>query len=203
MKEHYYDRLLNINTRGDRLEGPAQKPLRYYPYEPTPYSALELLFEEYEVNKTDHVVDFGCGKGRLNFYLHYFFQASVTGIEMNETLYKAALENSKSYRRITKKRLDRIRFYCCLAEEYKIDPLDNRFYFFNPFSIQIFRSIINHIVISFENTERDIELILYYPSDDYIYFLEKETAFECKKEIILPHDYLRDAKERFLIYRLV
>ncbi|MED4207405.1 methyltransferase [Neobacillus mesonae] len=202
MKEHYYDKLLNINTRGDRLEGAAKKPHRYYPYEPTPYSALEELFKNYEVSRFDHVVDFGCGKGRLNFYIHYFYHASVTGIEMNETLYQEALENSKTFGRKTKNRLERIQFHCCLAEEYTISPSDNRFYFFNPFSIQVFRSIINNILISIENHERDVEVILYYPSQDYIYYLENDTSFELKKEIILPHDYLRDSNERFLIYRL-
>ncbi|GHI00723.1 methyltransferase [Neobacillus kokaensis] len=202
MKEHYYDKLLNINTRGDRLEGTVKKPRRYYPYEPTPYSALEILFENYEVNRSDSIVDFGCGKGRLNFYIHYFFHAAVTGIEMNETLYQEALENSKMYGRKTKSRLEGIQFHCCLAEEYQIASSDNRFYFFNPFSIQVFRSIINNILVSVEEAEREIELILYYPSQDYIYFLENETSFELKKEIILPHDYLRDSNERFLLYRL-
>ena len=202
MKEHYYDKLLNINTRGDRMEGPAPKPFRYYPYEPTPYSALEELFRNYELKPEDQVVDFGCGKGRLNFYIHYFFHASVVGIEMNETLYQGALENSRTYAKKTKKNLERLQFRCCLAEQYKIDPSDNRFYFFNPFSIQVFRSIINNVLESVEAMERSVDLILYYPSEDYIYYLENDTSFEMKMEIILPHDYLHDANERFLIYRL-
>jgi SAM-dependent methyltransferase len=202
MKEHYYDQLLGIQTQGDRMEGPAPKPFRYYPYEPTPYGALEVLFENYEVTRTDRVVDFGCGKGRLVFYIHYFFHASAAGIEMNEILYRKALDNREAYARKTKNHLQRLQFYCCLAEEYKIDPMDNRFYFFNPFSIQVFRSIINNVLNSVEECERSAELILYYPSEDYIFYLGNDTPFELKKEIVLPHEYLRDANERFLIYRL-
>ncbi|MFZ7943395.1 MULTISPECIES: methyltransferase [Bacillaceae] len=203
MKEHYYDKLLNIKTKGDHHGGASQnKSLHYHPYEPTPYSALEELFRHYEVKSSDRVVDYGCGKGRLNFYLHYFFHVSVVGIEMNELLYQAAVENLGSYARKTKKGPEQIQFHCCLAEEYEINPRDNRFYFFNPFSIQVFRKIVNHILLSVENVEREIELVLYYPSEDYIYFLENQTLFVLKGEVILPDLYEHDPNERFLIYRL-
>ncbi|EKN66715.1 methyltransferase [Neobacillus bataviensis LMG 21833] len=203
MKEYYYDKLLNIKTKGNRRGGgPANKLLHYHPYEPTPYSALEELFRHYEVKSSDRVVDFGCGKGRLNFYLHYFFHATVVGVEMNELLYQAAVENQGSYERKTKKGGDRIQFHCCLAEEYVIDARENRFYFFNPFSIQVFRKIVDNILLSVGKAERGIELVLYYPSADYIYFLENYTSFELKEEVLLPHLYEHNPNERFLIYRL-
>ncbi|NRD77771.1 methyltransferase [Bacillus sp. BRMEA1] len=200
MKEHYYDKLLHIKTRGDQ-QG-FHKSLHYHRYEPTPYSALEQLFEKYEVKSSDQVVDFGCGKGRLNFYIHYFYHASVTGIEMDESLYKSAESNLNSYIRKTKNRPDRIRFHYCLAEDYEIDPGDNRFYFFNPFSIQVFRTIVNHILLSVEMIKREIELVLYYPSEDYIFYLENDTPFELLQEITLQHQYPNNPNERFLIYRL-
>jgi len=203
MKEHYYDKLLNIKTKGDmRGGGHANKLIHYHPYEPTPYSALEELFRHYEVKSSDRVVDFGCGKGRLNFYLHYFFHAVVVGVEMNEMLFHAAVENLGSYAGKTKKGRDQIQFQCCLAEEYEIDARDNRFYFFNPFSIQVFRKIVNNILLSVEKAERDIELVLYYPSEEYIYFLENQTSFEVKGEVKLPYYYEHNSNERFLIYRL-
>lgn len=198
MKEYYYDKLLNIKTRGDQ-QG-FHKSLHYHRYEPTPYSALEALFHHYTLKNTDHIVDFGCGKGRLNFYLHYFFGAHVTGIEMNETLYHEAMHNLKGY--VKKNSKDKVRFLCCLAEDYEIDASDNRFYFFNPFSIQVFQKIINHILFSVEQAKREIELVLYYPSPDYIYYLENDTAFECGKEVVLPYLYENNPNERFLIYRL-
>ena len=56
-------------------------------------------------------------------------------------------------------------------------------------------------LISLENTPREVELILYYASDEYQYFLEHRTAFTLKQEITLPN-YKRDHRERFLIYQL-
>src|SRR4051794_11285716 len=132
MKEYQYDKLLNIKTRGEQ-QG-FNKSVHYHRYEPTPYAALEELFRHYNVKSNDYIVDFGCGKGRLNFYIHYFFAASVVGIEMNEALFQDAIQNRKSYTKKNNK--EKIKFLCCLAEEYQVTDLDNRFYFFNPFSIQ-------------------------------------------------------------------
>jgi SAM-dependent methyltransferase len=201
MKEYYYDKLMGIKTGGD--QNGFNKSFHYHRYEPTPYSALEELFNNYKITSSDRIVDFGCGKGRLNFFIHYHFQATVVGIEMNEDFYLEANENRTSYFNKTNTSNDNIHFYCCLAEEYQINALDNRFYFFNPFSIQIFMKTINNILLSVEKSERDIELILYYPSEDYIYYLENDTSFDLKKEIILPYFYEHNSNERFLIYQLV
>jgi SAM-dependent methyltransferase len=199
MKELNYDELLNIETEGNQRG--QNKSFHYHRYEPTPYPALKKLFAEYELTSTDHIVDFGCGKGRLNFFIHYLFHSSVTGIEMNEKLYEEALENKANYE-LKAKNKGKIQFKCCLAENYEISPLDNRFYFFNPFTIPIFWKIINHILVSVEEFKREVDVILYYPSEDYIYYLENHTLFELIKEIQLPGLYENNANERFLIYRL-
>lgn len=200
MEEKFYDAMLNIKTEG--VQKGFTKSVNYHRYEPTPYSALDVLFDTYELNSSDQVVDFGCGKGRLNFYLHYFFHSSVIGVEMNETIYKQAVENQKHYQKKHKNRKDQIHFHCCLAEEYQIDPTDNRFYFFNPFTVPIFIKVINHILKSVEKSERGVDVILYYPPEDYIYFLENQTPFYLKDEIVLPGLYEYNPNERFLIYRL-
>ncbi len=194
MQEKYYDELLRIQTRGNQQGHPSS--LSYNRYEPTPYTALEKLFNEYSIDRGDHVVDFGCGKGRLNFYIHYFFQAAVSGVEMNEVFYQEALMNLAHY---AKYRRGNIHFYCLLAEEFNILPVHNRFYFFNPFNVQIFRKVVNRIMESVEEYSRPVDILLYYPSEDYIYYLEHETAFECTKEIIVKE---QDPFDRFLIYSL-
>lgn len=199
MNENDYEKLLNIKT-GENMK--KLHPItHYHPYEPTPYSALQELFQHYQVKSEDHIVDFGAGKGRLNFFIHYFYDASVTGIEMDELFYQAALENRDRYYDKNKKKTASIQFHCCLAEDYPIDQLENRFYFFNPFSIHIFKKIIDNILSSLEQAPRDVEIVLYYPSEDYIYFLENQTVFELKQEVILPDVYERNQNERFLVYR--
>ncbi|MEH7350117.1 methyltransferase [Gottfriedia acidiceleris] len=200
MDDKYYDNLLNIKTEGEQKG--FNESFHYHRYEPTPYSALQELFKQYILSSNDRIVDFGCGKGRLNFYINSLFNATVVGIEMNEKYYNEAVENEKNYIKKTKTSDDKLLFYCCLAEDYQINPLDNCFYFFNPFSIQIFMNIINNILISVEESKRNVEIILYYSSDDYIYFLENQTAFELKQEILLADAYMKNQNERFLVYRL-
>ncbi len=199
MEEQYYDGLLNIRTSEEQRG--FNKSYHYHRYEPTPYQALEALFNAYELKSSDRIVDFGSGKGRINFYINYLFNATVIGVEMNEIFHNEAVENKTRFLRKFRNRKEKIHFHCCLAEEYEIHPLDNRFYFFNPFTIQIFRNVVNNILISAEKYEREIELILYYSSDEYLFFLENQTTFELKEEIILPA-YRQNSYERFLVYRL-
>lgn len=199
MKEKAYDRLLSIQTTGIR-EGLSQS-VHYNRYEATPYDALDELFRDYGLKTMDQVVDFGCGKGRLPFYVHHHFQVSVTGIEVNGQLYQEALENQASYMRKGKRKDGSLSFLCCPAEKYEMDPKDNRFYFFNPFSIQIFRKVVSHILDSVQQFPRTVDLILYYPTIEYIQFLEVDTMFELVKEVKIPGLYEQNDNERFLIFR--
>ena len=200
MEEKSYEKLLNINTTGEELW--SDKIAHYHPYQATLYQALDILFKAYSIKESDYIVDFGCGKGRLNFYINYFFKANVVGVEMDERYYHDCLCNKESYLKKHKRSSNKINFKCCFAQDYEINPLENKFYFFNPFSVQIFRKIIDNILNSIYENERKIELILYYPGDDYIYYLENETPFVLKDEIILNDLYNKDSQERFLIYKL-
>jgi len=195
--EQYYEKLFNIKTSGEQKifnESP-----HYNRYEPTSYSVLEILSKQYNFTAEDHIVDFGCGKGRLNFYINHFFDSTVIGIEMNNFFYKQAIDNKKEYLKKHRKKTNEINFLNCFAEEYKINPSDNKFYFFNPFSIQIFIKVIGNILISVEGYERAVDIILYYPSYDYIYFLENNTPFVRLNEINLPDN---DPRHSLLVYRL-
>jgi SAM-dependent methyltransferase len=199
MDEQYYEKLLNIKTSGEQKI--FNESMHYNRYEPTSYSALEALSKHYKFLAEDSIVDFGCGKGRLNFYINYFFDSTVTGIEMNNFFYKEALGNKKNYYKTNKNKTDNINFLNCFAEKYEINPSNNKFYFFNPFSMQIFAKVVRNILVSVEEYERKVDIILYYPSDDYIYFLETSTPFQLTNEIKVPYLYNNDPRHCFLIYR--
>ncbi|MFL1469851.1 class I SAM-dependent methyltransferase [Paraclostridium bifermentans] len=200
MDEKFYEDLLNINTMGEKLWD--SSVTHYHPYQATSYIALDILFKTYNMDKTDNVVDFGCGKGRLIFYLNSFFKCNATGIEMDETYYKDCLINKENYLDKHKRLSSQIDFNCILGQDYQIKSVENKFYFFNPFSVTIFRKIVNNILDSYEKNPRVIDLILYYPSEDYIYFLENNTGFSLYEEVKLHGLYEKDCCERFLIYRM-
>ena len=92
MNEDSWDRLLKIRTSGRDDTGSD----RYkYPYEPTPYSVLERLGNSGEIGKKNTVLDYGCGKGRVDFFLSYQTGCNSIGIEYNERFYQTALRNQK------------------------------------------------------------------------------------------------------------
>ncbi|MDQ0269843.1 class I SAM-dependent methyltransferase [Cytobacillus purgationiresistens] len=198
MSARNIDQLLNIKTAEEQMGFNAS--FHYHRYEPTPYEALEALFNEYDLSYNGRLVDLGCGKGRLNFYVNHFHHKSAIGIEMNEAFFHDAMENLRAYERKMKKNNQLISFECCFAEEYSIHPTDQCFYFFNPFTIQIFIKVVNNILLSIQQVPRLVELILYYPSEDYIFYLENHTAFMMKQEVVLAKNKNED--ERFLIYKL-
>lgn len=200
MKDQYYEELLNIKTTGEKLWDTSIT--HYHPYQATDYYALELLFKFYSLDISDNIVDFGCGKGRLIFYINHFFKCKAIGVEMDKDLYKNCLLNKEDYLSTHKIKNTDIDFICELAQNYNIKETENKFYFFNPFSIQIFRSIIKNILKSLEQYPRKVQLILYYPSDDYVYFLDNNTSFVLVDEVFLNEMYLKDSNERFLIYEL-
>ena len=159
---------------------------------------MDELFTFYTPEKTDVFVDYGCGMGRLNFYIEKRYSLGSTGVEYSPVYYKKALENKKTYNG----NKDKIRFVNCKAEDYLVSKDETVFYFFNPFSLEIFHAVINRILDSFEKYPRTITLILYYPEDDTIFYLERHTTFERIDEIAASDAVYKDRRERFCLYRI-
>lgn len=189
--------MLNIRTVGIREW--RKETDDYNRYEATPYVALKKLFKRYKLNKTDRLVDFGSGRGRISFYVHYHFHIPVIGVENNDKTFEEALDNKVSYRHKADDILAPIYFEYGLAEQYEIQHEDNRFFFFNPFSVDIFKKVVKNILKSVEKSKRSVDIILYYPLGSYKHVLKK-TPFQLMDKIVVPGIHGRYGK--FLIYRL-
>ena len=79
--ENTWDNLLNIKTTGRDEENADDYR---YPYEPTPYCVLERLLESGFIGEDDTVLDYGCGKGRVDFFLSHQAKANTIGIEYDD-----------------------------------------------------------------------------------------------------------------------
>ncbi|MEK4630404.1 MAG: class I SAM-dependent methyltransferase [Solibacillus sp.] len=198
MNEQQYEKHLNINTSGFQYGFP--KLVQYHRYEPTPYSGLDQLFEHYELPPNAHFLDIGCGKGRVPIYIHHQFDIPVTGIEMDPKFFVEAEHNREQYLKKMKKKGASIRFINVLAENYEIKKQDNVFFFFNPFSVHVFRQFIKQIFNSIEKNPRLVDLILYYPSPEYIAYLQKELAVDFLLDVKLPHE--KNENERIVVFRM-
>ena len=159
MKEYDWDKKLRIDTCG-RMDGHADE--YHYPYEPTPYSVLERLAKSEYILSEDIVIDFGCGKGRVSFFLNHEVGCHTIGIEYNDRLCSKAMENKETYREKNK-----VEFVYMNAEAFEIKEA-NIFYFFNPFSVEILQTVIGRIKDSYYEKPREMKLFFYYPNDEYI-----------------------------------
>ena len=192
-RENTWDNLLQVSTCG-RDETHADE--HHHPYEPTPYSVLERLADSGFFGEGDVVLDYGCGKGRVGFFLSYRTGAGAVGIEYDERIYEAALEN----RRTAKVKPD---FVLARAEEYRVPPEVNRCYFFNPFGQVILHKVLARIIGSWYEDSREILLFFYYPADEYIACLMTAEELEFYDEIECGDLFKgRDPRERILIFRL-
>ena len=197
MTDARFEEKLVISTGGFK-EWDSDQP-HYHRYEPTSYEVLEYLFERYKLKRGDKFVDFGSGKGRVAIYVHHRFKIPVVGIEAQADVHALAMLNRQCYRTRAGKARVRVHFEHGLAEDYLIKPDENRFYFFNSFSVDVFQEVLVNIAASLKEANRDVHLILYYPMPSYTKVMSGHPLFEIHKEIKLPDT--SDRKERILIYR--
>ena len=194
-KEQSWDKLLQIKTGGRDDPNAAQY---HHPYEPTPYAVLERLAASGLFRETDTVLDYGCGKGRVGFFLGYRTRSKTVGIEYDAHIYESAVENRRTV-------ISRIKpdFLLARAEEYEVPPQISRCYFFNPFSVEILHKVMARIVESWYEHPRDIYLFFYYPADEYVACLMTVDELEFYDEIECGDLFPGwDERERVLIFWL-
>ena len=193
--ENTWDKLLQIKTTGrDETNADAY----HHPYEPTPYSILERLAKSGLIGNDDVVLDYGCGKGRVGFFLSYRVKAKTIGIEYDEHIYQGALENRKTA-------LSKIKpnFVRTSAEEYEVPAEVNRCYFFNPFSVEILHTVCARIIESWYENPREVFLFFYYPADDFLAYLMTVDELEFYDEIECDDLFEgNDPRERIMIFQL-
>lgn len=172
----------------------------YFRYEPTSYSGLICAFDEMEevLSRYDRLVDFGCGKGRVLFYVNQRFRCEVCGIEIDENLYKNALDNRAYYNTRFRDSYERIEIINGKAEEYEIKREDTVFYFFNPFEINIFEQVMEHVMESVQTFPRRIFVMMYYPKEEYRNYM-RHKGFKLYRIAKLP-TYEMDYDEKVVIY---
>ena len=195
MKEEKWDKLLQIRTTG-RDDSHADQ--YRYPYEPTPYPVLERLANSGYIRKGNTLLDYGCGKGRVEFFLSWQTRCRSIGIEYDERIYEKAVENQNM-----SSVSGRVTFQAVDAGEFPVPESVDRIYFFNPFSLEILQKVISRIRDSYYEAPREILLFFYYPSDEYISFLMTVNELTFYDEIDCGDLYDgKDRRERIVIFKM-
>ena len=195
MKDHEssWDETLRIKTAG-RDDTNADQ--HHHPYEPTPYCVLERMADSGFFGSGDVVLDYGCGKGRVGFFLAHQTAARTIGIEYDERIYRDALENRRCA-----PEAGQTDFVLARAEAFAVPAEVNRCYFFNPFTVEILRKVIARILESYYDDPREVFLFFYYPADEYLSYLMTVDELEFYDEIECDDLFTGDIRERVLIFR--
>ncbi|WP_072004151.1 methyltransferase domain-containing protein [Selenomonas sp. AB3002] len=182
-----WDKILSIQTTGKEkipyMHGDA-------PYEPTNYKVLKRLADSGYITSGNTLLDYGCGKGRVCFFLSYLIKCKTIGIEYNPTLVSKAYENLSS-----SVISDNVSIVQEDAANFKVPVTVDRFYFFRPFSLTVFKKTILNIFESYEKSMRQMLIFLYYPATSYIEYLnsrrtlEQLDSIDCNDSMLLKDPY--------------
>ena len=193
--ETQWDKLLKIKTTG---RDDSNSDQHRYPYEPTPYGVLERLASSGYIGKRNKLLDYGTGKGRVCFYLSYQCRCMSIGIEYDEHLYDGAKSNQK-----TAAACRGTDFVMENAENYAVPADVDRCYFFNPFSVELLKTVLAKIMDSYYENPRELQLFYYYPSEEYVGYLMTQDNLMFVDEIdcgdLFPGN---DPRERILIFEV-
>ena len=214
MTELDWDKKLNIQTTGRDDKHADQF---HHPYEPTPYCVLERLHDSGYITKDSILIDYGCGKGRVSFFLAHEIGCTCIGLEYDPPIFEQAKENlatfvkqsagrTASTKHVTANK--NITFLCENAEAYEVTDADC-FYFFNPFTVEILRSVMGQIIGSYYENPRPMKLFFYYPDPEYVsYLLTGDTSGMLDALYFLDEidcgDLFegKDAREKIMIFEL-
>lgn len=194
MTDSEWDKLLQIKTTG---RDDTHADVYRYPYEPTPYSVLERLANAGYIRKGNTLLDYGCGKGRVDFFLSWQTRCHSVGVEYDERIYEKAMDNL-----LSGVASGRVSFVLANAEHFAVPEEVDRIYFFNPFSLQILQKAMSRILASYYAAPRDILLFFYYPSDEYMAYLLAADELTVFDEIDCRDLEGNNERERIVIFAL-
>lgn len=201
MNDLDYDKLLKISTTG---RDDSQSDLFNYPYEATPYVVLERLAGTGYIHKQNTLIDFGSGKGRVGFFLSFVTKCTTIGVEFYDRLYYKALMNKENA--IANKQTwaqYRVHFKMLDARNLIYENEYDRFYFFNPFSKEVFKEVLEKIVDHYLRVKTKMYLFFYYPDPSYIKILEYHEHVKYVESIDFQDIFKNDEREELRIYQLM
>ncbi len=151
-------------------------------YMPASYDLLEDVFTKTNVSDFKHLVDIGCGKGRVLCVAAHWGAKKVSGIDFSKEFCAAANQNllitQHTFRDLNFKIYNNDAFYFEIAED--VDCI----FMFNPFDDLIMSGVLENIEISLEEHPRKMTIIYFNP-------LQKHLLLELGYKIIYQQKKLQ------------
>lgn len=176
---------------------------KLYGYSITPGSHLKEVFEtlfldqaanpnEVPQNYRRNFIDVGCGKGYVLWQASKYQFNKICGIDIDNNLIGIANKNMRKLKLTNVEALHRDALKYDLYGEY------DYFFFYNPFSIEIFKPVFDKIILSLADNPRLITIIYYHPTCGN--YIESTGVFEKKYEL---YDKVKDYKTYVYVNELV
>jgi len=171
-----FDTYLNVSTPIDANED-EEKGEDDNIYDATSYFFLERLFQTFPFKEEDHLVDFGCGKGRVLFMAAQYGCKEVTGLENSKYRYDILKTNVAQYQAKHGKETS-FDIQHIDVREAVINDRANKLFFFDPFQLVIFDKVIKNITESLKRNQRDITIFLNLPQEETLEYLNNTGIFK-------------------------
>jgi predicted RNA methylase len=149
-------------------------------YQGTNYYLIEEAFGFLKTeNANFHLVDFGCGKGRIMVVAAYYGFKKISGVDFSQTLCDEAERNIEKI----KPDFPSVDFtvFCGDAVDYKIENDTNVFFFFNPFNEVVMLHVVKNVLSSLKKNPRKIYIVYVNPLHKEIFLsagFEEEYFFK-------------------------
>lgn len=132
-------------------------------YQGAGYLALLRVFNElpHEL-KNKALIDYGSGKGRALFCAEYCGFNHLIGVELDENLHRASIQNLANYKK--KRSESKIEFVLQNALDYSIPSNAGIFYFFNPFSDSVMEKVADKIIRHSETNHTPVYVVYLNPT---------------------------------------
>lgn len=131
-------------------------------YQGASYYLLENIFNYLQsINANYHILDFGCGKGRVLAVAAWYGFKKITGIEFSAELCAEARNNITPVQAKFPEKIFNV--IHANAAEYEIEDDTNVFFFFNPFDATVMLAVVKNILRSLKNHQREIYVVYVNP----------------------------------------
>ncbi len=149
-------------------------------YMPASYDLLEDIFEKIEISNYNHLLDIGCGKGRVLCVAAHWGVKKVSGIDFSKEFCATATKNLL----ITQEKLENLQFkiYNNDAFYFEIAQDVDCIFMFNPFDDLIMSGVIENIETSLEENPRKMTIVYFNPMQKHLFLQEGyEIIYQQKK----------------------
>ena len=119
---------------------------------------FEKLLRQIEIPAGSKIIDIGCGKGIAIMTMAKFPFSQITGCDLSPELIRTAEAN------LLRLGIKGVTLYCCDAAQFTQLEDYTHVFFFNPFSGEVFKTVMGNIVTSLNRRPRKLTIIYHNPT---------------------------------------